>query len=117
MLNKILLVDDEADIINIVTFSLQKAGYSVLVAGTGIEALEKAVTELPDLILLDINLPQMTGYEVCSRLKSAEETKNIPVVFMSASTENIRENAMKYGADGFIIKPFEPGAFISKIEE
>ncbi|OGS20906.1 MAG: hypothetical protein A3J83_00320 [Elusimicrobia bacterium RIFOXYA2_FULL_40_6] len=115
--NKILLVDDEADIINIVSFRLKKAGYDVIVAATGIDALAKAITELPELILLDINLPQMSGYEVCSRLKSAEETKKIPVIFMSASAENISENTRKYGADGFIIKPFETESFISKISE
>jgi CheY-like chemotaxis protein len=117
MPKKILLVDDETDIINIVSFRLKKAGYDVVVAETGTQALEKVRTELPDLILLDINLPEMTGYEVCTSLKSDAGTKKIPVIFISASSENIKKDTEKYGADGFIVKPFEPQELISKIGE
>lgn len=117
MPKKILLVDDETDMIEIVSFRLKKAGYAVAVAETGTQALEKVRTELPDLILLDINLPDITGCEVCGRLKSDAVTKKIPVIFISASAENIKTIAEKCGADGFIIKPFEPQELYLKIEE
>lgn len=117
MPKKILVVDDEKDMINIVSFRLKKAGYDVMTAETGLQALEKVRAKMPDLILLDINLPGMTGYEVCGKLKSDAGTKNIPVIFISASDENIEKSAEEYGADGFIIKPFEPQELISKIAE
>jgi CheY-like chemotaxis protein len=115
MPKKILLVDDEADMVNVMSFRLKKAGYEVVTAETGAQALEKANTESPDLILLDINLPDIAGFEVCSRLKSGAATKQIPVIFVSASVDSVKSVTEKCGAQDFIVKPYEPQELISKI--
>lgn len=114
--NRILLVDDEPDIVETVTFMLQARNYSVKVASGGLEGIEKAKSEHPDLILLDIMMPDMDGYEVCTKLKADEATKDIPIVMLTAKGESeavLRSHSL--GADGYVVKPFSLPTLLSKL--
>ena len=113
---KILIVDDEPDILAVVVFRLKKAGFEVATATDGKAGLEAAKRENPDLILLDLRLPLMNGYEVCEEIRRDPGLGNVPVIFLSASAdENINENVIKYGGSDYIRKPFETGELFAKI--
>ncbi len=115
---RILVVEDEKDILELVEISLQLGGLEVIKAGDGLEALEKALTEKPDLILLDIKMPGLSGYEVCRKLKELPQTKNIPVVFLTARGQEheIREG-LEAGGDDYIVKPFAPDELPRRVKE
>jgi two-component system alkaline phosphatase synthesis response regulator PhoP len=116
---KILVAEDEADIRELVAFSLTNiGGFQVIKAKNGAEAVEKAREETPDLILMDVRMPQMTGYEACAMLKEIPETKDIPVVFLSAKgQEQEIQEGMKAGAEEYILKPFAPDILTDKVRE
>lgn len=104
---KILIVDDEEDFVEVVDYRLQRSGHSVINASSGAEAIEKAASEIPDLVLLDLGLSDMQGDEVCRSLKNDERTKSIPVILISASEVDMMKDIQKAcGADGVIAKPF-----------
>jgi len=106
---KILVVDDMPANVRVLKLRLQAEGYEVVEAGDGLEALEKVKEEDPDLILLDIMMPKMNGYEVCRRLKAEEKTRLIPVVMVTALKETAdRVKGLEAGADDFLSKPFDP---------
>lgn len=114
---KILVAEDERDILDLITFTLQYASHEVIPAGNGEEALEKARQELPDLVLLDVRMPRLTGYEVCRYLKSDERTRNIPVVFLSAKGQEAEINAgLEAGAQEYLLKPFAPDQLIAQLQ-
>ena len=116
--SKILLIDDEPDIVETTTFMLRTHSYLVSAASDGLEGLGKAKGEHPDLILLDIMMPDMDGYEVCARLKADEETKHIPVVMLTAKAES--EAVLKchgLGANDYIIKPFSLPTLLGKLRD
>jgi len=115
---RIVLADDEEDIKTVITMFLQSEGYEVITAFDGLDALEKIQTEKPDLILLDIMMPVLDGYEVCKRLKANKQTAHIPILMLSAAahTESINR-AMNAGAKDYIVKPFEPEGLLEKIRE
>ena len=118
MAKKILVVDDEPDILKVVVFRLEKAGYKVTAAEDGQKALDSVQREKPDLILLDLRLPVIDGYEVCKRLRSDEAFKKIPIIFLTASTApTIIEKTKEYKADDYLIKPFEPDDLLKKVEK
>src|SRR3990172_10387272 len=105
---KILLVDDEVDLVETVRFSLEGEGYQVLVSFNGEDALNKARTEKPDLILLDIMLPKLDGYKVCRLLKFDERYRNIPIIMLTArAQEKDKIISLETGADEYITKPFD----------
>ena len=114
---KILVVDDEVYIVQILEFSLSRIeGYDVVTASDGEEALEKVAAEHPDLIVLDVMMPKMDGYETCKRLKEEEATRSIPVILLSAKGRTIDQNkGFEAGADDYITKPFSPRKLIEKI--
>jgi DNA-binding response OmpR family regulator len=115
---KIMVVDDEPDIVKLIKISLEMANYEVVEAYSGVEALEKTKTILPDLYLLDIMMPDMNGYEVCQKLKSEDRTKDIPVVMLTAKGQKgDAEQGLKVGADDYIIKPFDPYELGEQIAE
>lgn len=116
---KILVAEDETDIRELVAFSLINiAGYQVVKARNGVEAVEVARTELPDLILMDVRMPKMTGVEACAKLKDIPETRDIPVVFLSAmGQEQEIKQGMNVGAIEYILKPFAPDVLMSKVHE
>ncbi len=113
---KILLIDDEPEVIETVKFLLNLKNFDVVDARDGVEGLTKAKEEKPDLILLDIMLPNMNGYEVCANLKRDPETSNIPVLFLTArdDTDSVIR-AHRAGADDYIVKPFSTTILFNKI--
>ncbi len=113
---KILVVDDEIYIVHILDFSLGMEGYEVLTALDGEQALEKARAEHPDLIVLDIMMPKLDGYETCKLLKADDNTKQIPVILLSAKGRNVDQKiGFEVGADDYITKPFSPRKLVERI--
>src|SRR5688500_3123702 len=117
MRKKILVVDDDSDIVELLCFNLKKAGFAVGTAMNGVEALKKARSILPDLILLDLMLPEMDGFAVCEVLRRDSATASIPIVMVTAlSTELGRLAGLGAGADEYIAKPFSPRLLIERLE-
>ena len=115
---KILVVDDEVYILHILDFSLGAEGFDVLTANNGEEAIAKAVQELPDLIVLDIMMPVLDGYETLRRLKREPKTKDIPVILLTAKGRDVDKRlGFEVGATDYIVKPFSPSRLIERIEE
>jgi len=115
---KILLVDDEHDLVHVVEFRLKSAGYEIITAYDGQEALDKARSEKPDLIILDLMLPKIDGYKVCRTLKFDDKYKNIPVILFTAmAQETDKKMGDEVGADAYATKPFDPKVLLGKIEE
>ncbi len=115
---RILVVDDEIYIVHILEFSLTMEGYSVLTASDGEEALKLIEQERPDLIVLDIMMPKLDGYEVCRRLRQDDQLGNLPVILLSAKGRPVdREAGLQAGADDYIAKPFSPRKLLEKIRE
>ena len=113
---RILVVDDEIYIVHILDFSLGMEGYEVLTALDGEQALEKARAEKPDLIVLDIMMPKLDGYETCKRLKADPEVKDVPVILLSAKGRNVDQKVgFEVGADDYITKPFSPRKLVERI--
>jgi len=114
---KILVVDDEVDLVKTVQFSLELEGYKVLVSHNGEDALTQARKEAPDLILLDIMLPKLDGYKVCRLLKFDEQYKHIPILMMTAKTqEKDKLMGKETGADEYITKPFDMDELMEKVK-
>ncbi|UCF78498.1 MAG: response regulator [Candidatus Eiseniibacteriota bacterium] len=114
---KILVVDDEVYIVHILDFSLGMEGYEVVTALDGEEALAKVKSENPDLIVLDIMMPKLDGYETCRILKSDPEVKHIPVILLSAKGRNVdQQMGFQVGADDYITKPFSPRKLVERIK-
>jgi len=106
---KILIAEDEPDIRDLVTFTLQFAGHSVVAVGNGADAVAAARLEKPDLILMDVRMPRMTGYEACTLMKADPATANIPVVFLSAKGQDAEiQTGLDAGATEYLLKPFAP---------
>lgn len=114
---KILLVDDELDILEFLSYNLIKEGYEVSTATNGLEAIKKAKTNKPDLILLDVMMPEMDGIEACERIRKVESLKDVLIVFLSARIEEFSQlAAYEAGADDYITKPIKPKVLMSKIK-
>ena len=117
MKETILIVDDEKDILNLVKYNVEKAGYKALIAVSGGEAIDTAVKKLPSLIILDLMLPGIDGIEVCSILRKNDKTRNIPVIMLTAkSSEEDMVKALSTGADDYVTKPFSPKVLLARIE-
>jgi len=115
---KILVAEDERDIRDLIGFTLRFAGFEVLLAGNGIEAIEKAPLEQPDLIILDVRMPKMTGYEACRQLKENPVTSAIPIVFLSAKgQEDEIQQGLASGALEYIVKPFAPDELADQVRD
>lgn len=115
---RILIVEDEKDLVEILTFRLQSAGYEVIAAYDGQDGLDKARTEKPSLIILDLMLPRIDGYKVCGMLKFDARFKKIPIILFTARAQEAdRKMGTEVGADAYITKPFEPAALLAKIKE
>lgn len=113
----ILVVDDEMDILNLLDYNLKKGGFKVLLAKDGPEAIEAAKAKKPDLILLDIMLPNMEGTEVLKRLKLDEASRMIPVIMLTAKGEEIDKIVgFELGAEDYITKPFSPRELILRVK-
>ena len=113
---KILIIEDETDIVEFVTFNLIRDGFDVISAKTGEEGLKKALTEMPDLILLDIMLPGLNGLDVCRALKNKEQTHHIPIVMLTARNEDVDIiTGLEIGATDYVTKPFSPKVLIARL--
>jgi DNA-binding response OmpR family regulator len=113
---KILIAEDERDIRDLVAFTLRFAGYEVVAAVNGEEAVALAPKENPDLILMDVRMPRMTGYEACRILKANSEMKDIPVVFLSAQgQESEIQTGLGVGAEEYLLKPFAPDQLTERV--
>ena len=115
---KILIIDDETEMVEMETMRLKASGYEVAVAYDAQSGLKKAREWMPDLIILDIMLPQMDGYQVCYALKRDTKCQGIPIILVSAVDQKYDTGlGSKVGADFYITKPFEPAVLLAKIKE
>ena len=115
---KIVIAEDERDIRDLITFTLRFAGHEVIATANGAEAVEAVLREIPDLILMDVRMPKMTGYEACEIMKQDGSIKHIPVVFLSAKgQESEVRTGMEAGAEEYILKPFAPDQLTDKVTE
>jgi DNA-binding response OmpR family regulator len=115
---KILIVDDEPEAVELLDFNMKQAGYEVLVAADGAEALKKAHSALPSLILLDLMLPEVDGLEVCKMLRRDPATANIPIIMVTAkATEIDKILGLELGADDYITKPFSPRELVLRVKK
>lgn len=111
---KILIVDDEKNIVEIIAFNLAKEGYQILKAFDGAAGLELAIAENPDLILLDIMMPKMDGYEVCKKIR---EKKNTPIIMLTARAEEVdKVLGLELGADDYVTKPFGVRELMARVK-
>lgn len=118
MKKRILVIEDNEQNLYLATFLLEKNGYEVITAKDGFEAIEKVKVEKPHLILMDLQLPEMNGYEATRRIKSIQEISHIPIVAVTSyAMVGDREKALAAGCVGYIEKPFMPETFVSEIEK
>lgn len=120
MPKKILVVDDEAQLVDMVKIRLEANNYLVLTAYDGQEAIEKARKDKPDLILLDIVMPDMNGYQICSHLKQNKNTVNIPILLLTGKElepKGISERCINLGVEGSLLKPVDSKELLDKIRE
>lgn len=114
---KILLIEDEPSQVMMIKFRLEANNFDFLAAYDGEEGLKKALVEKPDLILLDLIMPKINGYEVCRRLRQNPEIKNIPVIILTASVGNdVSKKCLACGANDCLIKPFESADLVAKVK-
>lgn len=117
-MTKILIAEDEPDIRELITLTLQFNGFDVTSARDGAEAVEIAQRGEFDLILMDVRMPRMTGYEACRRLRELDSTRDIPIIFLSAKGQEAEvQQGLQAGADQYILKPFAPDMLSRKIKE
>ncbi len=116
MTKSVLLAEDEPNIVESISFLLKREGFEVMVTGDGRTALETAIAEKPDVMVLDLMLPEMDGYEVLRNLRANQEVKNLPVLMLTAKGQKIdRETALECGADLFMTKPFSNADIIAAV--
>ena len=117
-MNKVMVVDDEPDLLETIQATLEMEGYECLVAYDGFRGLDRARTEKPDLIILDVMLPGLNGYKICRLLKFDEQYKHIPIIMLTAEAqEKDRLTGEETGADYYMTKPFSSDKLIAKIAD
>ncbi len=115
-MTKILIAEDEPDIRDLVAFTLRFAGHEVVTATNGEEAVQVAKKETPDLIILDVRMPRMTGYDACRAIKSDPALNAVPVIFLSAKgQESEIQDGMNAGAEEYLLKPFAPDQLTDRV--
>lgn len=118
MKQRILVVDDEPEAVELVEFNLKQAGYAVVTAADGSEALKKARTQTPDLIVLDVMLPEMDGFEICKTLRLESATARVPIIMLTAKAAEIdRVLGLELGADDYLTKPFSPRELLLRVKK
>ena len=117
-MKKILIADDRPKIVELVRVILEGENYQIIDASDGEQTLKKVRLEKPDLVLLDVVMPKMDGFEVCRKLKKDPQTKRIPVIMLTAKGQKVdKEKGRKVGAVDYITKPFNPSTLLAKIKE
>ena len=115
--HKILVVEDEADIRELLRYSLTQEGYAVEEAADGAEALDRIARRAPDLVLLDLMLPRMSGLELCRKLRANSETAQMPVIVVTAKSAEVdRILGLEMGADDYVVKPFSPREVVARVK-
>ncbi len=113
----VLIADDDADIRELVAFKLGQAGYTVLAVGDGVAALEAARTASPDLVILDLMMPGLSGLDVCAELRRSPATASLPVIMLTAKAqEQDVTTGFATGADDYVVKPFSPRELVSRVQ-
>jgi DNA-binding response OmpR family regulator len=113
----VLLAEDDADIRDLVTFKLRQQGYEVRAFEDGLSALASARDEMPDLALLDITMPGMSGMDVCRELRADPATADVPIILLTArAQESDIETGFSVGADDYVVKPFSPRELVSRVQ-
>ena len=117
MAETVLIVDDEQDVLDLLVYNLQKAGYKTATARDGAAALQKARDEVPSLVILDLMLPQLDGTEVCRQLRADSKTGHIPIIMLTAKAEEVdRVVGLELGADDYVTKPFSPREMVLRVK-
>ena len=118
MTNKILLIDDDADVLDILQLKFKSAGYDVVTAGAGLDGLNAVYQKSPNLIVLDLTLPQLDGFQVCRILKFDDRYKHIPIIMLTGRTDdkNIKLG-LKCGANKYLGKPFDPDNVLNEVKQ
>ncbi len=117
MSKKILVIEDDPASLRLTQYVLEHNGYTVLTAVNGLDGLKMAQSEQPDLVILDVMLPGMDGFDICYHLRAAPQTARLPIMMLSAKArEADRETGLKVGADYYVTKPVEPAEIIRNIE-
>ncbi len=117
MAGRILIIEDEEDVVELLRINLARRGFDVAVAMTGEEGLDKAAQETPAVILLNVRLPGMNGFDVCRRLREDPRTQGVFIIFVTAAAQQSDyETARSCGADGFLTKPFDMGELLRTIQ-
>lgn len=118
MTKKILVIEDDPAISRLVDYSLRHEGYEVITAANGLEGIRKARLEAPDVVILDVMLPGMDGFEICHRLRSEPDTAQLRILMFSAKAQEIDKNTgLKVGADDYLPKPAAPAEIVSRVEK
>lgn len=118
VMSTVLVVEDSPTQRELITDLLKRSGLKVMVATDGMDALEQVQLSCPDLVVLDVVMPRMNGYEVCRRLKTDPKTQNVPVIICSSKGEEFdRYWGMKQGADAYIVKPFQPRELLVTVKQ
>src|SRR5262245_52239912 len=113
-MEKVLVVDDDPHIRDVVCFALRRAGYQPLTAGDGLAALDVAARELPALVILDVLMPELDGTEVCKRLRKGSD---VPIIFLTSKDEELdRILGLELGADDYVVKPFSPRELVARVK-
>ncbi len=113
---KILVIDDEVDVLDFITYNLHNEGYQVVTASNGLDGIAKAEQHAPDLILLDVMMPDMDGIEVCKNLRTKDQFRNTLIAFLTARGEDYTQiAALDHGGDDFIVKPIKPSVLKSRL--
>jgi len=114
---KILVIEDDPATLRFMRYTLQDKGYQVLTASNGLEGLRKAREEAPALIVLDVMLPGMDGFEVCHHLRAEPKTAHLPILMLSAKAQGVdRDTGLKVGANEYLTKPVKPSEIVSRVE-
>src|SRR5229473_2704273 len=116
-MERVLIVDDDPDIQKLVSYNLIEAGFRISTAATGLAALEAVQDQPPDLIILDIMLPDLDGLEVCRKLRQQEKSRRIPIIMLTARTQEVdRIVGFELGADDYVMKPFSPRELVLRVK-
>ena len=117
MVKKILVIEDDPATSRLVEYSLKHEGFQVFNAANGLDGIRKALNEAPDLIILDVMLPGLDGFEICHRLRSEPDTANLPILMFSAKAQEMDKNTgLLVGADDYLTKPASPTDIVSHVE-
>lgn len=114
---RIVIAEDEPDIRDLITFTLRFAGFDVTAGANGEEGYEFTKREKPDIVMMDVRMPKMTGYEACRKIKADPEIADIPVVFLSAKGQDSEiETGLEAGAEAYLLKPFAPDQLVERLK-